>query len=374
MGTCPFVPPTVVEVDVGAFVHNLRTIRTCLAPACQLMAVVKANAYGHGAVPLAKIAVAEGVAMLAVARCEEGVALRQAGLTVPIVVMGTTWPEEVETLIGHRLCPVIGSPEEAARLHHATGHCSEPYPIHVKIDTGMGRLGLLHHTAAAFVEHLRSWPRLRVEGLMTHLATADAPSPRVVQTQRAIFAQVVQLFARQGLHPRYLHMANSAAIFRYPESHWTLVRPGIALYGAHPFASPEATILRPVLSWKTRLMRVQALPIGYGISYGHTFITRRPSVIGTLPVGYADGLCRQLSNAGEVLVGGRRVPLVGQICMDMCMVDLTDVPQVQVGDEVVLIGAQKGERITAEDMAVRCGRIPYEIFCAIAQRVPRHYV
>jgi alanine racemase len=339
------------------------------------MPVVKADAYGHGAVPLAKIAVEEaGVASLAVARCEEGVALRQAGITVPIVVMGTTWPEEVETLIGHRLCPVIGSYAEAMRLHHATSHCREPYPIHVKIDTGMGRLGLLHHTVPAFVERLRSWPRLRVEGLMTHLATADAPSPQVVQAQRMIFAQVVQLFARQGLHPRYLHMANSAAIYRYPESHWTLVRPGIALYGSHPFESHEATVLRPVLSWKTRLVRVQALPVGYGISYGHTFITRRPSVIGTLPVGYADGLCRRLSNVGEVLVDGRRVPLVGQICMDMCMVDLTDVPQVQVGDEVVLIGAQKGARITAEDMAARCGLIPYEIFCAIAQRVPRQYV
>jgi alanine racemase len=338
------------------------------------MAVLKANAYGHGAVPLAKIAVAEGVTLLAVARCEEGVALRHAGITVPIVVMGVTWPEEVETLIGHRLRPVIGSPEEAARLHHATGHCSEPYPIHVKIDTGMGRLGLFYDTAAPFVECLRSWPRLRVEGLMTHLATADAPSSQGVQAQIALFAQVVQLFAGQGLQPRYLHMANSAAIYRYPESHWTLVRPGIALYGAHPFASPEATVLRPVLSWKTRLMRVQALPVGYGISYGHTFITRRPSVIGTLPVGYADGLCRQLSNTGEVLVGGRRVPLVGQICMDMCMVDLTDVPRAQVGDEAVLIGVQEGERITAEDMAARCGKIPYEIFCAIAQRVPRHYV
>jgi alanine racemase len=336
--------------------------------------VLKANAYGHGAIPLAKTAVEEGAALLAVARCEEGILLRQAGITAPILVMGAIWPEEVEAMIGYGLRPVIGSLADVLRLHGAASRGGEPYPVHVKIDTGMGRLGLPPSKLLDVMEQLHASPSLWVEGFMTHLATADAPTPQTVQAQLGLFRQAVQLLAQQGIRPRYLHVANSAAIYRYPESHWTLVRPGIALYGSHPFDSSAATVLRPVLSWKTRLMRVQEVPAGYGISYGHSFMTRRPSVIGTLPVGYADGLCRQLSNTGEVLVGGCRAPLVGQICMDMCMVDLTDIPPAQVGDTVTLIGAQGQERITVEEMATRCGRIPYEIFCAIGPRVPRHYV
>jgi alanine racemase len=185
---------------------------------------------------------------------------------------------------------------------------------------------------------------------------------------------VLQQFAAQGLRPRYTHAANSAGLYRYPESHGTLVRPGIALYGAHPFVAPEAEALRPVLTWKTRLIRVQAVPVGYGMSYGHTFVTSRASLIGTLPVGYADGLSRHLSNVGYVLIHGQRVPIVGQICMDMCLVDLTDLAYAHVGDEVVLLGTQRNAQITAEEMAARCSRIPYEVFCAISQRVPRRYV
>lgn len=375
MRLCPLVSPTVAEIDVGAFAHNIRAIRASLPPSCQLMAVLKADAYGHGAIPLAQRAVEEGAALLAVARCEEGVALRQAGITAPVLVMGVIWPEEIAAMIGYGLRPVLGSAAEARRIHEVASHSnSTPYPVHVKIDTGMRRLGLLPDQVRDFVEHFWRWPSLRLEGLMTHLATADVVDSRVVKEQLALFAQAVQRFARRGLGPQYLHVANSAAIYRYPESHWTLVRPGIALYGSLPCVVPEAAVLRPVLAWKTRLMRVQEVPPGCGISYGHTFVTRRPSVIGTLPVGYADGLCRQLSNTGEVLVGGRRVPLVGQICMDMCMVDLTDMPQAQVGDAVVFIGAQGQERLTVEDMAARCGRMPYEIFCGISHRVPRHYV
>jgi alanine racemase len=374
MGARSVVHPVVAEIDTRAFAHNLRLIRSRLFPACQLMVVIKANAYGHGAGPLAAVAVQHGAAFLAVAQCQEGVALRQEGITAPILVMGPVWPGDIEALVAYDLRFAVGSHDDAVRLQREAESRGQYCSVHVNIDTGMGRLGLLPTMLPAFVQKLGTYTHLRVEGLMTHLATADTADRHTVRKQLARFHRTVQMFTAQGMTPRYIHAANSAAIYRYPQSHFTLVRPGIALYGSHPFEAPEAAALRPVLTWKTRLARVQEIPAGCGVSYGHTFVTDRLSVIGTLPVGYADGLCRGLSNVGEVLVRGRRVPLVGQICMDMCMVNLTEVPQACVGDEVVLIGTQGGERITADDMAKRCGRIPYEIFCAIGQRVPRCYV
>ena len=374
MTTALPTPPLVAEIDVGAFAGNIRAIRTRLAAGCQIMAVVKADAYGHGAGPLAAVAVKHGVAWFGVARCQEGVALRQYGIDAPILILGPMWPGEVETLIEYRLTPTIGACGDAAHLQRAACRRGLVYPIHVKIDTGMGRFGVTPECVPALLEQLRTCSHLHLEGLMTHLACADTPDVASVQCQLARFQAVLQKFASQGLRPRYIHAANSAGLYRYPESHWTLVRSGIALYGAHPFPAPEAEALRPVLTWKTHLARVQAVPAGCGISYGYTFVTSRPSVIGTLPVGYADGLSRHLSNVGQVLIHGHRVPLVGQICMDMCMVDLTDLACAHVGDEVVLLGAQGDDRITAEEIAAQCGCIPYEVFCAISQRVPRRYV
>jgi alanine racemase len=226
----------------------------------------------------------------------------------------------------------------------------------------------------ALVNALQALPNLRLDGLMTHLATADLADHCTVREQLRRFQEVVRACAAMGLAPRYVHIANSAALYRYPESHGTLVRPGIALYGSHPFAAPEAAVLQPVLTWKTRIARIQEFPSGCGVGYGHAFTTQRPSRIGTLPVGYADGFCRRLSNVGEVLVGGQRVPLVGHISMDMCMIDLTGVPHAERGDEVVLLGVQGTERITADEIAARCSCLPYEVFCAIGQRVPRCYV
>jgi alanine racemase len=374
MGAGPVAPPTVVEIDRTAFAHNVRIIRACLSPSCALMAVMKANAYGHGAAPLAAVALQQGAAVLAVARCEEGVGLRQAGITAPILVLGPLWPETAAMLVSHRLQSVVCSAEDAACLQAEAKRQGCVYPIHMKIDTGMRRLGLTPAQVPAFIGRFAMWTHLRIEGVMTHLATADTADCQAVQAQLLTFVQVVGMLARRGITPRHIHAANSAALFRYPESHWSLVRPGIALYGSHPFAAPAAAALRPVLTWKTRLARIQAVPAGCGISYGYTFVTRRQSVIGTLPVGYADGLCRGLSDVGEVLVHGQRAALVGRICMDMCMVDLTDIPHVRVGDEVVLIGAQGNDCITADEMAARCGRISYEVFCAIGPRVPRYYV
>ena len=366
--------PTVAEIDLGAFAQNLRAVRQRLAAGCQLMAVVKANAYGHGVAPLARVALQHGATWLGVARCEEGLILRQEGITAPILVLGTTWPDELAALLTHRLTPVIGSPEDATHLQRAAQRRGTLSPVHVKIDTGMGRFGTMPAQLMALLDHLAACTHLRLEGLMTHLACADTPDVASVQGQLAQFQEVRQQCAARGVTPPYVHAANSAGLYRYPESHGTLARAGIVLYGAATFTAPAIELLRPVLTWKTHLARVQAVPASAGIGYGHTFITRRASVIGTLPVGYADGFNRKLSNVGQVLIRGQRVPVVGQICMDMCMVDLTDLPTAQMGDEVILIGAQGDVHITAADIAVQCGTIPYEILCGISQRVPRRYL
>ena len=369
------VPPAVAEIDVDAFAHNLRIVRDCLPPECEIMAVVKADAYGHGAVVLAETALSSGATWLGVARCLEGAALRQQGVRAPVLVLGPTWPEEIDALVHHRLTPTVGCCEDAERLNREAARRRLTCPMHLKVDTSMSRYGLLPQDCAAFFDKLGGWPHLHLQGVMTHLATADAPDDDG-GTRRHLDALrgVLQSAAARGVKPRYSHAAGSAGIFRYPESHGNLVRPGISLYGSHPFPSRRADALRPVIRWTTRLIRIQTVPAGTGVSYGHTFVTQRPSRLGTLPVGYGDGLDRGLSNVGEVLVRGQRAPLVGRVCMGLCVIDLTGVPQAQVGDEVVLIGAQGQDRLTVDDMAERCGRIPYELLCAIGQQVPRRYV
>ena len=368
-------PPAIAEIDVGAFAHNIRTVQHCLPPACEVMAVIKAEAYGHGAAPLAEAALAAGAAWLGVARCLEGAALRRHGIWAPILVMGPTWPEEVEALLHHRLTPTVGSCAGADRLNREAGRQGLTCPMHLKVDTSMSRYGVMPQDCPAFLDRLGNWQHLHLQGVMTHLATADA-SDDGGGTRRHLedFRAVLRAAADRGVKPRYVHAAGSAGIFRYPESHGNLVRPGISLYGSHPFPSRRACDLRPVMRWSTRVVRVQSVPAGTGVSYGHTFVTRRPSRLGTLPVGYADGLDRGLSNLGEVLVRGRRAPMVGRVCMGLCVIDLTDIPQAEVGDEAVLIGDQEEELLSVDDMATRCGRIPYELLCGIGRQVPRRYV
>ena len=370
------VPPAVAEINVDAFTHNLRTVRDCLQSDGEIMAVVKADAYGHGAVVLAEAALAGGATWLGVARCMEGVSLRQQGIRAPILVLGPTWPEEIGALVHHRLTPTVGRCEDADQLNREAVRRRLIYPMHLKVDTGMSRYGLLPQDCATFLGKLGEWPHLHLQGMMTHLATADAPDDGSgTRRQLDSFRGVLQAAAaQQGVRPRYVHAAGSAGIFRHPESHGNLVRPGISLYGSHPFPSRRACNLRPVMRWATRLIRIQIVPAGIGVSYGHTFVTQRPSRLGTLPVGYADGLDRGLSNIGEVLICGRRAPMVGRVCMGLCVIDLTDVPQARVGDEVVLIGTQGQDRLAVDDMAERCGRIPYEVLCAVGQQAPRRYV
>ncbi len=341
-------PPTVADIDIAAFIHNISAVRARLAASCELVAVVKANAYGHGASVLADAALQAGATWLAVARCEEGVQLRLQGIDAPILLLGPIWPDEVDALLGYRLTLVLGSMDDARLVQQRAQQYGQPVRVHVNVDTGMCRLGLQPREIPALVEQMQAMTHLEWEGVMTHMATADHADDGTLQAQWQGFRGVVQTLRHRGVTPPYIHAANSATLFRFPQTHGQLVRAGIALYGAHPFEAPAAEVLRPVLSWKTRLARLERVEAGCGVSYGHTFVASRPSRIGTLPVGYADGLCRRLSNVGEVLVRGCRTPLVGQITMDMCMIDVTDIPQAQMGDEAVLIGAQGEDCLTVE--------------------------
>ena len=368
--------PTWVEVDLDAIAHNVRILAQRAAPA-QLMAVVKADGYGHGAVMVARTALAHGARRLAVAVVEEGVHLRQSAIACPILVMGWTPPWQYGLALRYDLELAISSEDEARALAETARREGRKVRVHVKIDTGMGRLGLRwdQPRLVETIARLMALGGLEVAGIFTHLATADDPEAALTEDQLSRFARVLQALEGRGLRPGLRHVANSAALLRLPGARYDLVRPGIALYGLEPFPGAVAAFgLQPALAWKTRVALVKEVPPGTPISYGATFVTRRRSRIATLPVGYADGLRRALSNRGQVLVGGRRAPIVGRVCMDQVMVDVTDAGPVAVGDEVVLIGRQGDERITADEMAAWMDTIGYEVVTGIGRRVPRIYL
>jgi alanine racemase len=367
---------TWMEVDLGAIANNLQQLRRLAAPA-QVMAVLKADAYGHGAVRVARTAVLHGATILGTAVLSEAATLREHGITAPILVMGYTpaWQARDVVRLGVAVC--LFSLDLARSLSQAALALQRPpVPVHLKVDTGMHRLGQPAHEVIPFARQLAALPGIAVEGLFTHFATADAADLAYAEVQLERFKALLGEWERAGLpRPRYVHAANSAATLRLPESRFNLVRTGLALYGLQP--SEDVSLppeFRRALSLKTQLAQVHDLPAGEPVSYGATWITPRPSRIGVLPIGYADGFRRAPSTWGEVLVRGRRVPVVGRVCMDMCMVDVTDVPGARAGDEVVLIGEQGDQEITAEAVAARLGTINYEVVSQILARVPREAV
>ena len=364
------VRPTEARIDRAALAHNLAQVRRC-APRSRVLAVVKADAYGHGAVLSAREFVAHGADWLGVALVEEGLQLRRAGITAPILVLGGQYTDYA-LLLANQITPVLYRADQIDGYAAAARSAGVTAEAHLKVDTGMGRIGVLPQDLAALLEHARVRPEVRFSGLCSHFANADLRDPASTQRALELFAaaRAQLLDARQPL--ALCHLANSAAVLDLPASHFDLVRPGLMLYGAVPaprFAG--LADLRPALTWATGISHLKTVPAGTPISYGHKWVARRPSVIATLPIGYADGYRRQLTNIGNVLVGGRRCPVAGTVCMDMMMADVTDVPGAQLGDEVILLGAQGGEHIDAGELADRCGTIAYEIFCNISARVPR---
>jgi alanine racemase len=365
----------VAEIDLSALMYNLGQVRKCVGPDCQVLAVIKANAYGHGAVPVASALASAGVSMLGVAWVQEGVQLRKAGVRLPILVMAGAMADEMKEILSYRLTPVVYQSQQVRALEKLAKKNDRTVKIHIKIDSGMGRLGASSEKEVQDLARvLRRSPHLIVEGAMTHMAEDGLEHRSFTQQQLGFFNHSLSLFAKAGLDIPIQHAANSAITIDLQSAHFNMVRPGIMLYGYLPSKSLAHPVdLKPVMTLRTRILHLKRVPPGTSISYGRTFTTQRESLIATLPVGYADGLPRALSNRGEALVRGRRAPVVGRVCMDMMMVDLTGHGDAQVGDEAVLMGRQGQEAITADDIAQQSGTIAYEILCGIGPRVPRIY-
>jgi alanine racemase len=370
--------PTRAEIDLDSIEHNLGEIRRLLGPAVKIMAVVKADGYGHGAVAVARAALGAGASSLAVASLDEGLVLRRAGITAPVLLLGFTDPADASLLMEHRLTPTLFGLEAARRLSRSFASEGRCCPVHLKIDTGMGRLGVSPGEALELITAFSHLPGLRLEGLFTHLSSADEEEGRAFTgEQLRLFEAVLNAARERGLAPPLCHAANSAAALLYPQSRYNLVRIGIALYGCYPspWVRQQSTVkLKPALSLKSEIIYMKKVPAGTALSYGRIYCTKRESIIATVPAGYADGYCRSLSNRGEALVCGRRVPVVGRICMDQLLLDVSSVKSATLGDEVTLYGGQGPQRIAVEEMAGLLGTINYELLCNIGKRVPRRYL
>jgi alanine racemase len=364
------VHSTWLEIDLGAIQNNIRQIRSIIHR--PLMPVVKANGYGHGLVEVGRAAVSVGAEWLGVARLEEALALRQAGIRLPVLVLGFCPPDRVPEAVASRASLAVHHPEIARAFSEQARSVGQRVAVDAKIDTGMGRLGVLPDDGPAFIRFIQDQPGLELEGLFTHLARADEPGLDTTGWQLERFKRLVGVLEAEGLRPKFVHAANSAAALYFPAACFDLARPGIAIYGLHP--SPQAPLppgFRAAMCWKARLASVKDLPAGHGVSYNHRYTTRQVERIGVVPAGYADGFRRR--PGGSVLAGGRRVPVVGAVCMDQFMVQLDGVPQARIGDEVVLLGAQGESAITAEELAQDWGTINYEVVCGMAGRLPRVY-
>jgi alanine racemase len=364
--------PTFCLIDLAALRWNLRQIKAKIGPGTKILSMIKANAYGHGAPKVAKALEDEGAYAFGVATVEEALELRQAGIRTPILVVAGAYPDQVGQFVEHQLT-AVGHDIAAVRcLDAATRARGVTLPVHIKIDTGMGRLGFLPAQIDSWLPELNKLSALKIEGVFSHFSHAESVQGDYTQKQLRIFRDVVARLRSQWAPPMLAHLANSAATITLPEAYFDMVRPGLMLYGPYPAPEMKPEIeLRPVLSWHTRVMQLKKVPAGTSISYGQTFVTRRESVIATLPVGYADGYPRLLSNRGQVLINGKRAPVAGRVCMDLTMIDVTDIAEAQAGDEVVLLGRQGAAEITVDEMAGWANTISYEIFTSISARVPR---
>ena len=365
---------TWLEIDLAAIRRNLRQLVE-LAGGAPIMAVVKANAYGHGAVPVARAAAEAGAAWLAVARPGEALDLRAAGLALPILVMGYTPPEQAADAIGHDLTLAVFDAETAAAYASAARSLGRRARVHVKLDTGMGRLGVMAADALPFVRALHALDGLEIDGLFTHLAGSDLADQTSTLAQLARFDAANAALSAAGLRPPRVHAANSAAVLKQPAARYDLVRSGITLYGLDPSGDvPCPPGFTPALTWKARIVQVKTLPPGHGVSYGPEYVTSDSERVAVVPVGYGDGYRRVPRGVNEVLVGGRRAPVRGRVCMDQVVIGVSHVPGARVGDEVVLLGRQGDEHISAETLAQRWGTINYDVTSGIMARVERLYL
>ena len=366
---------TRAEIDLQAFRQNFRNLRSYLAPQTQIMAVIKADAYGHGAVPCARIAVASGADYLGAGVIEEGIELRASGINTPILILGSIFPNEVEDLVHYDLATILCNLPLAQALSKEAAKQNKTVSVHIKLDTGMNRLGVSPKNSMALLDQISILPNLKVEGISTHFSSADDKDLRITRLQIEKFQTTL---SRLKNVPK-VHCANTSALLRIPESHFNMVRPGLILYGSLPSPSLQEVFVQkgnpfqPVMQWKSKIILVKTIAKGQPISYSGSFTTQQRTLVATLPIGYADGLHRSLSNKIDVLIRGQRAPQIGNICMDMTLIDVTNIKGVEAGDETVLFGEQEGEVISVEEMAAKGETIPYEILCNVGKRVPRFY-
>ncbi|HWR66295.1 MAG TPA: alanine racemase [Bellilinea sp.] len=366
---------TWAEIDLAAIRKNIRSFKRHVGDAVEIFAVVKANAYGHGAVPVAKAALDAGARRLAVHRLTEGIELRQAGLTAPILVMGYTPPAGAQAMVEWDLTPSCITTEFAQAFSAQAAANGKIMPLHVKVDTGMSRYGLFPAEVIPFLTAVSELPGIKIEGLFTHFATADSSDLTWVLQQIATFDQLISTTRSTGMDIPIIHAANSATTMKLSQAHYNAVRPGISMYGMNPSSDWEPVFeLNPALTLKSTVSRVRELPAGAGVSYGRTFVTSRPTMAALVPVGYGDGYHRILTNKGVVLIRGQRAPIMGRVCMDQFVVDVTGIPGVQQDDEVVLVGRQGQERISAEEVGRLAGSINYEVTTGLLPRVVRKYI
>ncbi len=368
---------TWLEIDRSALVNNVGKLKQLLAPATRLMAVVKGNAYGHGAVAVAQTVIQAGADWLAVATPGEGLELRAQGITAPILVLGYTPPWVVATALAQQLTLTVDEEQTVAAIVAAAANAGQLAHVHVKVNTGMNRLGIQPEAVPAFLRMLQSHPAIVTEGIFTHFATADQPEHPFLEEQYKRFQAVLTTVTALQLRPPLAHAANSAATIRAPYTHLDMVRCGVALYGLHPDAqtTPLPAAFCPVLSWKAQIVHLTELQPGDSVGYGRTFLAPRPMTVATIPVGYADGFPRTPESWQTVLLHGQEVPLVGRVCMDQTVIDVSSLisqgQQVCIGDEVVLLGRQGERALSAEEIGRRTGTINYEVVSRILPRVPR---
>jgi alanine racemase len=365
--------PTIAEIDLAAFDANLASVLSMLPESSSLIAVVKADAYGHGAVEIARVCEITGVSMLAVALLEEAIDLRRNGIVLPILLFGAVDEHSVDQGSEHGVTFGVPSPESLRAIDSWSRSMGRDAAIHLKIDSGMNRMGLVEQDLAEAIEILSGNSHIHLQGIYSHYANSSDPDDGFDVEQEARFSRLLQLLRSHGITAPIHHFANSAALVSGRVLEGDFVRSGLSLYGGEPLED-ERSRLRPVMTWRTRIERLKTIEPGEIVGYGRTWAAKDRSTIATLPVGYADGYSRLFSNNGEVLVRGRRVPVVGRVSMDLVTIDVTTVPDATVGDEVVLLGTQAEKSIRAEDLARRIGTIPYEIFTSVSSRVPRVYV
>jgi alanine racemase len=363
-----------LAVDLAALEHNYRQLRGLCDPQVKMLAVVKADAYGHGLLPVARKLAAAGVDYLGVGSLEEGLMLRHAEIDLPVLLLLGILPEEAARAVGYGLEVALFRQDVAQALSDAAGHQGRKAKVHVKVDTGMGRLGVLPREVLDFLAGLKKMRHLKVMGLISHLAVADQADKTYTHKQLQEFSELVAAARAAGLSLPLSHISNSAALWELPEAHFGLVRPGLMLYGSPPAPDrPPPVELQPVMSLAARVLQVKRLPPGSSISYGCTYTTPDWCDLAVLPVGYCNGYSRLNSNRGEVLIHGRRAPIRGRVCMNLTMVEVTGIPEVKVGDRAVFLGRDRDQYLRAEELAGWAQTISYEIYCALGTANIRRY-